>query len=182
MNKFSKILFPAAALTVICLVISLALAVANSVTKDKIEQNTLLEKQKIAQTVLKDAVEFEEITYDGILVYKALDNKGEVIGYVFETVSSGYGGDMTVMTAIAADGKLTGVKVVSSSETPGLGKNAEKDSFLSRFIGTEGMLNVVKGPAGDNEISAITGATISSRAVVNAVNAARSAFEEIKEQ
>ena len=59
---------------------------------------------------------------------------GELAGYVFETGASGYGGTVSVMTGIDAEGSITGVVILSHDETPGLGANATKSSFLDQYL------------------------------------------------
>ena len=76
------------------------------------------------------------------------------------------------MTGVDIDGKVTGVNILSHSETAGLGAKAAETSFRDKFVGLVNGITVSKDKAGENSIDAITGATITSRAVVNAVNAA----------
>ena len=109
--------------------------------------------------------------------YAGLDGAGEAVGYVFETEGKGYGGTVKVMTGIGVDGNITGVIVLSHSETPGLGANAEKESFREQYqqpvANLAGGIQVVKFQApGEGEIQAMTGATITSTAVTGAVNQA----------
>ena len=102
---------------------------------------------------------------------------GSVSGYVFTTVAKGYGGDIKVMTGVDADGKVSGVEILEISETAGLGMNAKKPDFLSQYVGKSGEIFVSKDKPGENSIDALTGATISSRAVTGAVNNALRLFE-----
>lgn len=84
------------------------------------------------------------------------------------------------MTGISVDGDITGVVLLDHEETPGLGANAEKDSFTDQYQQSATELEVVKTePVSDGEILAITGATITSTAVTNAVNSAVEQYEEI---
>ena len=82
------------------------------------------------------------------------------------------GGDISVMTGVDADGKVTGVNILSHAETAGLGAKAAEQSFRDRFVGLVSGITVSKDKAGENSIDAITGATITSRAMTEAVNAA----------
>ena len=104
------------------------------------------------------------------------------MGYIFTTAANGYGGEVKVMTGIAPDGTIIAIEVVSAGdETPGLGQNATKSSFWDLFKGKNGKLSASKSASADNEIQAMTGATITSRAVVSAVNEATDLFNQIKE-
>ena len=83
------------------------------------------------------------------------------------------------MTGLDEDGKITGLQILSIDETPGLGMNAKKESWLSQFTGKSGTLSVVKGSASESEqIQAITSATITSKAVTSAVNSAVGFYNE----
>ena len=159
------ILKPALILFVICLVVTALLAGTNLLTKDKITEQSALEAEQSRKVVLSDADSFEEA--DGYYVGKA---NNETVGYVFQTEAKGYGGAVKVMTGISADGQITGVVILEHSETPGLGANAEKASFTDQF----------KAPS-DGEIEAMTGASITSRAVTNAVNEAITKYNTVKE-
>lgn len=169
-----EVLKPAAILFAICVLVSAALAGTNLLTKDKIAQAAAKKAEESRLVALPGAESFEE--REGC--YIGMDGAGEAVGYVFETAAKGYGGDVKVMTGINTQGEVTGVIVLSHSETPGLGANAEKESFREQYKGqqvanlTPG-IQVVKFQApGEGEIQAMTGATITSTAVTGAVNQA----------
>ena len=166
------ILKPALILFVICLVVTALLAGTNLLTKDKIAEQSALEAEQSRKVVLSDADSFEEA--DGYYIGKA---NNETVGYVFQT-------EAKVMTGISADGQITGVVILEHSETPGLGANAEKASFTDQFKQTapEKGITLVKNKApSDGEIEAMTGASITSRAVTNAVNEAITKYNTVKE-
>lgn len=178
--KISEILKPTLVLGAVCLVSAAALVGVNMLTRDKIAQaqlDTAISSRKI---VLSSAEEFEEA--DGYSI-GMLD--GEVVGYVFETEAKGYGGSVKVMTGILEDGTVGGIVILDHSETPGLGANAENDSFRNQYIDkdiAQEDLKVVKGgTAGNSGVQAMTGASITSTAVTNAVNKAGEEFRSIKE-
>ena len=105
------------------------------------------------------------------------------MGYVFETESKGYGGTIQVMTGISTEGDVTGVVILSHAATPGLGANAEKENFRDQFKqpAPENGLDVVKyQPPAEGQIEAMTGATITSKAVTSAVNLAIEQYHTIK--
>lgn len=185
------ILTPTVSLFVICLVATLLLAVVNNVTAAKIAEQTAKSEAEARVAVLPDAKDFNEVDKDNdgtADYYEGVDANGETVGYVFNATgdSKGYGGAVSVTVGIAADGKITGIVPGDlSNETPGLGQNAGKAKWQTQFIGESGELEVVKGDekaatdTSDGKINAITSATITSKAVTSAVNAAVEEFEEI---
>lgn len=168
------VLAPAAVLLVICILVSAALAGTNLLTRDRIAEAAAQKAEESRMVVLPGAESFEE--RDGH--YVGLDGSGNSVGYVFEAEGKGYGGSVNVMTGISTDGSITGVVLLSHGETPGLGANAEKESFRDQYKGQPaanlaGGISVVKFQTPkEGEIQAMTGATITSTAVTNAVNAA----------
>lgn len=174
MKKIKEYAAPTVVLLIICVVAALLLAVTNNVTAPKIAEVNAQNEAYARQVVFADADSFgEEFTNDdGIKLVPALDKDGATIGYVVVTVEKGYGGDISVMTGVDLEGKVTGVSILSMSETAGLGANATKESFLKQFVGKISGIGVNKGTPAENEIKALTGATITSKAVAKAVDAA----------
>ena len=181
------ILLPALALLLIAGVSSFLLAFVNDVTAPIIAERETAERAEAMAAVLPAAATFSEektvsLTVDGedeeIVYYEGLDSTGALIGYVFTASGAGYGGDVAVMTGVDMDGVVTNIEITSINETPGLGMRAQEESFLSQYIGKSGSLTVSKTAAGD-EIQALTGATITSTAVTDAVNAALAAWQTI---
>ncbi len=116
---------------------------------------------------------FGKVTVDEAVT--AVDGSGAPVGYVVTSTSNdGYGGAITVSVGIQADGTINGIEFLTIGETAGLGMNAQKPEWKGQFAGKNAdKLEVTKsGSAGDSEINAISGATITSRAVTGAVNAA----------
>lgn len=184
------ILTPTVSLFVICLVATLLLAIVNNVTAAKIAEQTAKSEAEARVAVLPDAKDFNEVDKDNdgtTDYYEGVNANGETVGYVFNTVgeSKGYGGAVSVTVGITADGKITGIVPGDlSNETPGLGQNAGKAKWQAQFVGESGVLQVVKdekaaADTSDGKINAITSATITSKAVTSAVNAAVEKFEEI---
>lgn len=192
MNKISElikankndIIKPVVVLLAICIVIPLALSLTNKVTVNRI---AALEKEneEKAMALLIEADQFELNTFEGkdgsfdFHIAKSAD--GEAVGYIFITSAKGYGGEVSVMTAVGVDGKIKEISILdASNETPGLGQNVTKDKFYSQFEGMGPETTVVKSGAEskNNEVNAVTGASISSRAVNSAVNKAMQNFAE----
>ncbi len=174
-------------LFVISAVVALLLAFTHSVTKDKIAENTLKEQLQAKQEVLQEAFDFLDVEFKdetGLVrsLSQGVSGDGKHVGWVANVVPSGYGGAIDVMVGIGLDGNLTGVKVVSHSETAGLGAKAAEDEFPSQYVGKsiQNPLTVIKnGTPKTDEIVAISGATITSRAVTSGVNAAMDAVKRL---
>ena len=176
-----EILRPAISLFVICLAVTALLAGTNLLTRDQIEQQSLLAEQNARIAVCPDGKTFEPGDDEGS--YYVAKDGDSVVGYIFTTEASGYGGKLKVMTGTSSDGTITGISFLSIDETPGLGMNAQKDSYKDQYkqpVPEKGF-TLVKGEAAEGEISAMTGATITSTAVTDAVNAAIEQYNTIKE-
>lgn len=161
-------------LFLIALIAGLALGATYYVTKEPIEAQTRLAVEAARAEVFEGT--FAQDTQEKLpgsikTLYMA---KGDLNGYVMEVEAAGYGGIFTVTVGVTADGIITGVVVGDNSETPGLGKNAQKPEFAAQFAGKDGAVTVKQGGgASGNEIDALTGATITTQAVTTAVNEAR---------
>ena len=192
MNKFSEffkankddILKPVAVLLSICIIIPLALSLTNKLTVDRIAALAEENEQK-AMALLIKADSFEPQSFgEGEEKFDfniAKSQNGDVLGYIFVTAARGYGGDVSVMTAIGTDGKIIEISILDvANETPGLGQNVTKEAFYSQYEGKTADVKVLKNGAnsGANQINAWTGATISSKAVNTAVNKALANFGE----
>ena len=191
MNKFTDffkaqandIFKPILVLFCICLIIPLALSLTNELTAKRIE-NLQKENEKATMAKLLPADEFKKDTFEGkdekFDFHIAMTDEN-VEGYIFITSAKGYGGEVSVMTAIGTDGKIISTSILNASnETPGLGQNVTKETFYSQFKEKIKDITVVKNGAlqENNEVNAVTGATISSKAVTSAVNKALEQFEE----
>ena len=180
--------------TLIPLVSGLLLGLAYEVTKDPIAQSEENAKREAWQAVFPDAdlTAFEETDVDTDVADQVIADLGidatidEVCtvdggdtGYVITaTDSEGYGGDIQVVVGITADGTVSGISFLSISETAGLGMNAQNESFYGQYVGVQTDHFYVSKDGGEGEpIDAISGATITSRAVTGAVNAALGYFQ-----
>ena len=164
-------------LVAIAIVTAALLAFVNGLTAPVIEKNNQAQLQNSLKEVLP-ADSFNIVKDEnGVTVYSA-EKGGKVLGYCVVNTQKGYGGDVKVMTGVNIDGSVNEVKILEHSETPGLGANAEKEYFIDQFIGKLKGVAVNKNNPAGNEIKAISGATITSTAVTNAVNAAIEIAEE----
>lgn len=163
---------------------ALCIAVVNKATAPVIAENSKATELAAQQELLPEAAEFtasevhqmaepSDVTVEKLAVGFSKEGGGETVGYVVTAVSNaGYGGDIKVMVGIDRDLRVTRIRILESSETAGLGANASKPEFSGQFEGAREALTVVKGAAEENEISAISSATITSKAVTSCVNAA----------
>lgn len=185
-------------LFIITLVSGALLGGVYQVTKGPIEEANKATQLAAYKQVLPDAAEFDDsATADAVVkatadlagktaefgnVYvdsaaEAKDASGAAMGYVVNATSKdGFGGEVKITVGITADGTVNGIAFLSLSETPGLGMNAQKEDFYGQFAGkNQEALTVTKDGSGavDNDkVNAMSGATITSKAVTNAVNAA----------
>lgn len=107
-------------------------------------------------------------------VYAGVGADGSPVGYTMNIRTNGYSANLCLTVGVDMQGVVTGVDILSHEETAGLGANAANPEFLGQYLGADGPLTVVKTPTGaTGEVQALTGATITSRAVTNAVNLAR---------
>ena len=148
------------------------------------EANTQAEHLKMMQTLLPGSTEFTVEPYSGEDTNIRSVHKAEN-GFVIETVTAGYAGDITMLVGVSNEGTVTGLVVREMSETMGLGGNALNDhEFLAQFLNTEGGLAVgtnedaFSGATGSSDaevstyVDAISGATVTSKAIVRCVNSA----------
>ncbi len=169
-------------LTGICLVVSLLLGVVNQVTKPRIDA---IQKAK-QETAMRNVLAAEEyIAWEANESLPAhveslylAKSGGEGIGWVAETSTSGSQGIIEMMVGVDMDGKVTGVSVVSHSETPNIGTKVVADqSVLDRFIGMSHANGEITVNSGSNRFDGISGATYSSKGVAAGVNAALDAMD-----
>lgn len=195
----NKIIKDALALTLITLVAGVALGGVYEITKDPIAKQEAQAKAEAYEQVFTDAAAFEEVEMDDTLiqtirdqldqegykvqsieeVMRAEDQSGETLGYAFTVVTSeGYGGDIQFSMGVQNDGTLNGISILSIGETAGLGMNADTPAFKDQFVGkqVEKLQYTKNGATQDDEINAISGATVTTNAMTNGVNAGLCAF------
>jgi len=171
------IIKPALSLFIIAAISTVLLSLVRDFTLTPIENQRRKTLENAMKAVLNEASIFEEFPIEKtgsiVRVYEG-KNGTESIGYVIELSPAGYSGAVEMMVGISkAKNEITGMRVLRHSETPGLGALAVKESFYSKFEGRKLVpLNVVRALPEENDIEAITSATITSRAVTNAVNEA----------
>ncbi len=185
-------------LTSITVISGLLLGIVYDITKEPIAEAQENTKQEAFRSVLADASSFETVedfdasealsllkengyTSDEITeIAEGIDGSGETIGYVINVMShEAYDGDLEVSVGIAADGTVTGIEMLSISETAGLGMKADEADFKDQFKDkkVEKFSYTKSGESGDDKIDAISGATITTNAVTNAVDSALIYFQ-----
>lgn len=184
----NKIVVMTLKLLIITLIAGMLLGVVNSVTREPIAEQARKEAEEARRAAFPEAVSFEESAAaipEGYAiiksVYVALDADGNEIGIVASVITKAYSSGLNLTVGIGADGTIKGVIVGSHGETPGLGAKATEEKFRGQYTGKpyDEPLTVVKNPASaDNEVQAITGATITSRGVTDAVNAVAAYYNE----
>lgn len=183
-NKFMQtILAPTVCLFICCLVATGLLAVTNKFTSEKIEANLREEANRLYVIVVPEAETFreEKVEVQGeTFVYQVGLKGDETVGYVFNTQKNGYGGPIVVLTGLDSAGVIKGVQILSMTETAGLGMNAGEPAYLNQYKNKSKHLTVVKTDPGEDQIQAISAATITSQAVTDAVNQALEIFEAQK--
>ena len=181
----------AAILVIITLVAALLLAFVYEITKDPIAAQKAKKKTEayaavypgLSDTVISEDLQgkAEAFAGDGMRVDEAVlakDASGAVVGLLMTvTTPEGYGGDITLTCGVKADGTLTGISFLTLAETAGLGMKAQEDGFRGQFENKKtDSFALMKGGAavveGNEPIDVISNATITSEAVVRAVNGA----------
>lgn len=168
--KFVKeFVVPALVLTLICIVVSAALAFTYETTKPVIEAARQREADAARIEVLPEGDKFTklDVTGEGLVEAYSADNGA---GYAITANAPGYGGPVNVIVGIKADGTIAAVKMLSHNETPGIGSNLEDPSYAAQYQGKDHSLDGVEG---------VSGATVTSGAFKNAVKNAFLVYGEV---
>ena len=164
----------AAALLLLCAALGLFLTAINAATREVIRAGEQERWQQALETVMPGAESFSETWFD----HSRADNvlaaftKSELKGYCVVVTTRGFGGPMELLVGVDVYGSVTGVLILEENETPEMGAEARSHTFLDQFLGKSGTVRVNQG---GNAVEAVSGATITSRAVTDGVNAALSA-------
>ncbi len=167
--KLGGILF---LLTAICVGI---LGGVNEITKPIIEKNESATEEATMRELITTAENFENVNLadEGMIKKVVIAKQGsQTVGYVLRVEPNGYGGAIKLLIGLDQEGVVKGISILEHSETPGFGANADKDDFKNQFVDKVAPLSVSKSATSKQEIEAITGATITSVAITNAVNTA----------
>ena len=195
MNDTKSMIKNALILFAITLVAGVLLGLVYQVTKDPIAYQDKLAQDKANQSVFATAKTFEDIELDEAVaamvsserggvtiesVKKAVDESGAAAGYVIQVKSKGYGDFIEYTVGITNEGNINGISIISIAETPGLGMNADKvitPQFANKAATSFAVVKNGQLTDATTQIEAISGATITSRAITEGVNGAVSYFE-----
>ncbi|MCL2222449.1 MAG: FMN-binding protein [Oscillospiraceae bacterium] len=166
---------PLVVLTLICIVASAALALMETVTRPIISAAAAEREAAMMSEIILEAEGFEYIDLSGLsgvpqtirAVYRTTNN----VGYIFIAEVSGFSGVITIICGIDQDGQIIKTVPLSHSETQGIGTIIDTPAFLTPFQGGDSTLE---------GIDTVTGATITTRAFINAINDIFQALEEIR--
>ena len=171
------IIKPAFALFIIAAISTALLGFARDLTLEPIQNQRRRTQENTMKEILTEAAEFKELEIKKTgSISRIFEGRtgGQLVGYVVELSPSGYSGAIDIMAGISVSkNELAGLRVLRHTETPGLGALAVKENFYSKYDGKKLVpLRVVRVSPGENDIEAITGATITTRAITEAVNEA----------
>lgn len=157
-------------LLIISTFVALLLATVNYITEDKIEENRMLALKTAINEIFAGADEPQEVngTYNITVPVSKLyyiKKDGELIGYCACVMPKGFGGNIEMIVGIDLNGVVSGIKIISHNETPGLGSRAVTDEYLNNYKNKKNKLSL------GADIDAVAGATITSKAVLSGVNA-----------
>lgn len=159
-------------LGLICFFSSSVLAIVNSITEPQIRLQKEKEESSAFSEVMPESLDFRPHYQDEkVIYYAAYDPNNKLNGFILKAKTKGYAADIEMVVGLDLKLEIAGIKILSQNETPGLGNRIAESSFLGQFQG--------KAVDTFNEVQAITGATISSSAVINSV---RDKIQELKEQ
>lgn len=163
-------------LLAIAAIMAFALAVVNELTADKIAANTAKETNATISEIFGEGIEFDQVSGDiqsPVKTVYEVKKDGESKGWAVLCAPVGFKAEIEMVVGVAPDGSCLAVKVISLSETPGLGAKVAESEFLSQYNGKTGGLEI------KTDIAEVASATISSSAVNDAVNAALAAVSGI---
>lgn len=191
-----KIITLAAKLFIITAVATACLSIVNGFTSPIVENRAKEQYKMSMEEVFKDADDFKSLeevdkdkftklteSNDNIEDIVIVSKGGTEIGYVFKTIGKGgYGGPIKFVVGVDNDANIVGYKVLESSETKGFGSQVAEEPFISSVVGKNmsGEMVRAENPSKENEIQAISGTTISVKAILNGLNGAVKALAELR--
>lgn len=149
-------------LSAICVIAGGFLAGVHSFTQPQIDKITQGEIQDSLKVILPQAERFEPVkSGEEIIYYRGLDKANKISGFAFKAQAKGYSSDIETLVGVSSEKKIISIKVISQNETPGLGNRITEKTFGQQFSG--------KSADEISQVSAISGATVSSSAVIKSV-------------
>jgi len=159
-------------LALICAIAALCLGAVNMVTEPKIEEFRIAKLNAALEKVSPGGIigEVAEAEDDVVISYYPVDKDGEVSGYILNLKGSGYAGNLIILASYSPDGEVIGSVLMDHEETPGLGKEAENDWYMKKYLGFAGKnIPSVKRQLSQEDSDAISGATITFNGVAKAL-------------
>ncbi|MCM8792279.1 MAG: FMN-binding protein [Candidatus Omnitrophica bacterium] len=146
-------------LFLICLIAGLLVSFVYALTHSRIEERKKQELQDTLRGMFSEAARIEELSKDELVYYQAISDENQVLGYILICEARGYSSTIKAIVSTDLEGKIKEIKILEQNETPGIGSKIMEEEFLNRFI----------GKSKDDSVDTITGATISSKAIIKAV-------------
>lgn len=184
LNALKGDLIIAAKLTLICFTAVLLLSVVHLLTQGSIERNNRKTEDLTNRYLIPDGVKFEKCLFDDQNVdaddeyyFIVKNEQNEIIGWTVSVMTKGYGGAMKVMIGFGTDWTVKNAKLLMNGETPGVGKEAERDEYMTKFIGTGSSTKPIptkKSMLSQADIDTVTGATITFNGVSSGIARASS--------
>ncbi|MBQ7321677.1 MAG: FMN-binding protein [Clostridia bacterium] len=176
MSKILQSAKIALVLTLISALIAGVVSLVNQLTYEKIEENLEADRRASITAIFgSEQLSYEpmsELPEEVTGVYTVSEGD-RALGYCVNLLTGGFGGDIDLMVGVGEDGRIIGVSIVSMSETPGLGTKVGAASYLAGYIGKSGELTLGR------EVDGVSGATVSSKAVLAGVNTALQALSQM---
>lgn len=183
-EKLNSGYYPTIVLLIVCVISTALLAFTNELTMEAREEQKRQAELLSKQIVFPEADEFREVSLpdgspDAVKSLEEAYQGDKLIGYLISSESRGYGGAVPVKIGINDSGEISGLDLPANNETPGLGQKVRDENFKTQFINGNAEQDFSVS-AGNNEvqIDAITGATVSSQAVVDSVNSALQLYRD----
>jgi len=163
----------------ICALSAALLGAINSITSPIIEAANIERTEEMIKTIFPEYSSYQELEYkeNGISSVKSIENsKGEIVGYIVEATISGFKDAINIMVGLEKNATVKSVKIISHSETPGLGSKITGEDYLQKYVGKSGVITFESG------IDSLSGATLSSSSVLEGVNLAIKTCEQIAKE
>ena len=180
-NETKEIIKVGIILFAITFVAAFLLGFTNIITKDRIAEQSQIKLNDALGEIFPGDIAISELEapdIEAVIAVYEVQKNGEKARYCINTVSNGFGGEISILTGIDAEGQIVKVQILSMSETAGLGTKAGEAVFLDAYNARRGPFEVEKNKkTKENGIVAISGATITSEAVTKGVNAALEVYK-----
>ncbi|MHC1694279.1 MAG: FMN-binding protein [Eubacteriales bacterium] len=173
-DKVMDILAPGLILMAITTVIALMLSVLNFVTKDVINEQLTAKKREAVASIFGDGIDEVLTPYEGEITepineINIVTENGKVLGFTVSVSPKGYAGAIEMLVGVNLDNTVKGVRIIEEGETAGVGTKVKDEAFLYQFAR---LVYEIKANQEENSVDLISGATISSKAVLKGVNLA----------